>query len=419
VSVGGSQDIEVKTKTLQTDLLFVSLSLLVLSSLSSCSTEKASETRAVRASDPEKALEVKVVTAQSRQVRRTVEAVGSLFAYDESVVSSEVDGRAEKVHVDVGDHVTKGQTLVEILPIEFKLAADQEEALLDQAKAKLGMTANNEEINDPTQTASVKKAAADLANAEQRVRRSKELAEQGVLSKQAYEVDDANYKAAQATYDLAVQDVRNLQAALKEQRARSDLAKKKLRDTTILAPFDGYIKERNITIGQYVKVQTPVMVIVNVDPLRARLKVPEKMAAWLPVGQPVTISVEAYPERTFSGKIARINPSVDPQTRTFDAEALIENHEKLLKPGFFVKASIQSNRLEDVLFIPQQALSYAYGIYKVYQVKENKLKETEVKVGDRVDQDVEVIGGVSVGDHLALAAEGQELKDGSTIKAIP
>ncbi len=410
---------ELKIKVREPNFLLVPLSLLVLLSLSGCSKGKDSKTGTVRASDPEKALEVKVVIAQSRKVRRTVVVVGSLFAYDETVVSSEVDGRAEKIHVDVGEHVTKGQTLVEILPTEFKLAAEQEEALLDQAKAKLGITANNEEINDPTQTAAVKKAAADLANAEQKFRRSKELAEQGVLSKQAYEVDDANYKAAQATYDLAVQDVRNLQAVLKEQRARSDLAKKKLRDTTIVAPFDGYVKERNVTIGQYVKVQTPVMVIVNLDPLRVRLKVPEKMAAWVPVGQPVTISVEAYPERTFSGKIARIHPSVDPQTRTFDAEALIENHEKLLKPGFFVKATIQSNRVEDVLFIPQQALSYAYGIYKVYEVKENKLKETEVKVGDRIDQDVEVIGGVSEGDHLALATEGQELKDGATIKAIP
>jgi membrane fusion protein (multidrug efflux system) len=410
---------ELKIKIRETFFLLGPLSLLMLLSLSGCSNGTASKTGTVGASDSEKALGVKVVIAQSRQVRRTVEAVGSLFAYDETVVSSEVDGRAEKVHVDVGDHVTKGQTLVEILPIEFKLAAEQEEALLDQAKAKLGLTANNEEVNDPTQTASVKKAAADLANAEQKFRRSKELAEQGVLSKQAYEVDDANYKAAQATYDLAVQDVRNLQAALKEQRARSDLAKKKLRDTTILAPFDGYVKERNITIGQYVKVQTPVMVIVNVDPVRVRLKVPEKMAAWVPVGQPVTVSVEAYQERTFSGKIWRISPSVDPQTRTFDAEALIENHGKLLKPGFFVKAAIESNRVEDVLYIPQQALSYAYGIYKVYEVKGDKLKETEVKLGDRVGQDAEVIGGVSEGDHLAVSTEGQELKDGSTIKVIP
>jgi multidrug efflux pump subunit AcrA (membrane-fusion protein) len=399
--------------------LLLPISILVLLSLSGCSAGKVGKTSADGALGSEKSLPVKIVTAQSRKVQRTIEAVGSLFAYDETVVSSEVDGRAEKVLVDVGDHVTKGQTLVEILPIEFKLAADQEEALLDQARAKLGITATNEEVTDPTQTASVKKAAADLANAEQKFRRSKELADQGVMSKQAYEVDDANYKAAQATYDLAVQDVRNLQAALKEERAKSDLAKKKLRDATILAPFDGYVKERDVTIGQYVKVQTPVMVIVNVDPLRVRLKVPEKMAAWVPVGQPVAVSVEAYPEGTFSGKIWRLSPSVDPQTRTFDAEALIENHEKLLKPGFFVKAAIPSSKVENVLFIPQQALTYAYGIYKVFVVKEDKLKEIEVKVGDRVGQDVEVIAGVSEGDRLAVSVDGQDLKDGSSIKATP
>jgi len=107
---------ELKIKVRETNFLLVPLSLLVLLSLSGCSNGKASKTGTVGASDPEKTLGVKVVIAQSRQVRRTVEAVGSLFAYDETVVSSEVDGRAEKVHVDVGDHVTKGQTLVEILP---------------------------------------------------------------------------------------------------------------------------------------------------------------------------------------------------------------------------------------------------------------------------------------------------------------
>jgi len=359
---------------------------------------------------------VTVVTAESRQVRRTVEAVGSLFAYDETVVSSEVDGRAENVLVDVGDQVTKGQTLVEILSTEFKLASEQQEALLEGAKAKLGLAASDGEVKDPAQAPSVKKAAADLANAEQKFKRSKALFEQGILARQTYEEDESTYKAAQATYDLAVQDVKNLQTVLRRQLAMSDLAKKKLRDTKILAPFDGYVKERDVTIGQYVKVQTPVMIVVNVDPLRARLKIPEKVAGWVPVGQAVTVSVEAYPDLKFGGTIWRINPSVDPQTRTFDAEALIENHWKTLKPGFFVKATIQSTKVEGVLFIPRSTLTYAYGIYKVYKVKENQLRATEVKLGDRVGEDVEVIEGVSKGDRLVVPTEGQELKDGAPIK---
>ena len=369
----------------------------------------------------EKPVLVRAFIVEPHEVRRTVEAVGSLFPYDEVVVSSEVDGRADQVLVDVGDHVNKGQTLVEILPIEFKLAADQQEAILEQAKAKLGLTDSDAEVKDPTETAAVKKAAADLANAEQKFRRTKELAQQGVFSRQNADEDEANYKAARATYDLAVQDVRNLQAAIKQDRALKELAGKKLRDTKIVAPFSGYVKERNVTVGQYLKVQTPVVTIVNSDPIRVRLKVPEKMAAWVPIGQLVTVSVEAYPERTFSGKIWRLNPSVDPQTRTFDAEALIENHAGVLKPGFFVKASIPSTRVDQILLIPQKSLSYAYGIYKVYALTKNdKLKEREVKVGDRMGEDVEVLEGLGQGDRLALPTEGQELamREGAAAKVL-
>jgi len=412
---------EMRARSRQRVLIFGAVSFTMLLILSACSSGNAARAKAGSPSEKEPAVSVQVFTVESRGVRRTVEAVGSLFAYDEVVVSSEVDGRAEKVLVDVGDHVTQGQALVEILPTEFKLAADQQEAMLEQARAKLGSTDGDAEIKDPTQTAAVKKAAADLANAKQKYERTKALAEQGLVPRQNFDEDESNYKAVQATYELAVQDVRNLQAFVKQERVLRDLANKKLRDTNILAPFAGSVKERNVTVGQYLKVQTPVMTIVNVDPMRVRLKVPEKMAAWVPVGQMVTLSVEAYPDRTFSGKVSRINPSVDPQTRTFDAEALIDNHQQVLKPGFFVKAGIPSSRMDQVLFVPQKALSYAYGIYKVYAVtKQNKLKEREVKLGDRLGQDTEVIEGVKEGDRLALPIEGQELamKDGASVKVV-
>jgi multidrug efflux pump subunit AcrA (membrane-fusion protein) len=110
---------------------------------------------------------------------------------------------------------------------------------------------------------------------------------------------------------------------------------------------------------------------------------------------------------------------VDPQTRTFDAEALIENHDGLLKPGFFVKASIPSKKVDSILLVPQKALSYAYGIYKVYALTDNnKLKEREVKIGDRIGENVEVISGVEEGDRLALPTEGQELalRDGASFQ---
>jgi len=408
----------------ETRLELILVSFLLLLTLSACSSGKANRERVEAGSDRERAVPVSIYTVEPRDVRRTVESVGTIYAFDEVAISAEVDGRVDKVLVDVGDHVTKGQTLAEILPIEYKLAVDQQDALMEQARAKLGLTGNEADLKDPTEAASVKKAAADLANAKQKYERSKELADQGLMPMQNYDQDEAAYQAAQATYDLAVQDVRNLQAALKEESAMKDLANKKLRDTRILAPFDGYVEARNVTVGQYLKISgassaSTVFTLVNINPVRVRLKVPEKMAAWVPVGQMVSVSVEAYPDRMFKGKIWRINPAVDPQTRTFDAEALIENQDGVLKPGFFVKASIPSTKVDRVLFVPQKSLSYAYGIYKVYSVtKGNKLKEREVKLGDRVGDDVEVIDGVSEGDNLAVPVEGQELalKDGATIK---
>lgn len=387
--------------------------------LSSCGNTR--KVTAAASAGEDKAMTVSIAAVESRDVQRTVEAVGSLFAYDEVTVSPEVDGRAEKVLVDVGDRVSKGQVLVQILPLEYELAVAQQQALLDQARAKLGLAEGQEELGDPTQAASVKKAAADLANAEQKYRRTAELTQQGVVSRQTYDEDEANYKASKAAYDLALQDVTNLQAAVKQDQAALDLARKKLRDTSIRAPFDGFIKERDVTVGQYLKAQaspTPAMTIVNINPMRVRLKVPEKMAAWVQVGQPIQVGVEAFPDRMFSGKIWRINPSVDAQTRTFDVEGLVENHESLLKPGFFVKASIRSSKVEKVLLIPRRSVNYAYGIYKVYVVNGNKLKETEIKIGDQTGEDVEILEGVQQGDRLAVAPEGQELalRDGLSVK---
>jgi RND family efflux transporter MFP subunit len=390
-------------------------------SVLACSCGNTRKVTASAASSEEKALTVTIAAVESREVRRTVEAVGSLFAYDEVTVSPEVDGRADKVFVDVGDHVAKGQVLVQILPLEYELALAQQQGLLDQARARLGLSEGHAELGDATQAASVRKAAADLANAEQKYKRTTELTQQGILPKQTYDEDEANYKAAKAAYDLALQDVTNMQAAIKQDQAALDLARKKLRDTSIRAPFDGYIKERDVTVGQYLKAQgspAPAMTIVNIDPMRVRLKVPEKMAAWVLVGQPIQLGVEAFPDRSFNGKVWRINPSVDAATRTFDVEGLVENHQSLLKPGFFVKASIVSSKVEKVLLIPRRSINYAYGIYKVYVVNGNNLKETEIKVGDQSGDDMEILEGVKEGDRLAVAAEGQELalKDGVTIK---
>lgn len=401
-----------RTASVRSRSLSVAVLFLLVSGFASCSRTSG---KAVDSASP-RAVSVRVLPVELKQIRRNIESVGSLFPFDEVTVSSEVEGRVEQVLVDVGDHVSAGQTIVKVVPTELQLTLDQQRASLQQARARLGLSEKGEDLKDPRNAAEVKKAAADLADAEQKYLRAKTLFEQGLLPKQSFDEAESRHNAARAAYDLSVQAVENLRAQLAQSRAATALAQKKVGDSIIRAPFGGQVKERSVTQGQYLKVQTPVMVIVNVDPMRVRLKVPEKMAAWVKTGQEVTVSVEAYPGRSFAGKITRINPSVDQQTRAFEVEALIDNRDNLLKPGFFVKATIPSNFVVDALFVPQDALLYVYGVYKVFVIEANTLKEREVKIGERSGDQVEIVEGLAQGERVALSTKDQELKEGAVVE---
>jgi RND family efflux transporter MFP subunit len=359
-----------------------------------------------------------VVPVSSRRVNRTVDSVGSLFAFEEVTVGSEVEGRVAQVFVDVGDRVAAGRPLVKIVPVELGLTLQQERAALEQIQARLTMTGGGQALA-PKDAAEVKRADADRTDAEQKYLRAKQLFGEGLISKGTYDEAEARYNGARAAYDMSVQNVLTLRAQAAQRTASVALADKKLRDTVIRAPFGGQVKDRMVSPGQYVKVQTPVMVIVDSNRLRARLKVPEKMAAWVAVGQPVKVLVEAYPDRAFEGTVWRMSPSVDPQTRSFDVEALLDNAEGLLKPGFFARASIVTSRVDEALVVPQGALRYLYGVYKVYRVDKSALRETEVKLGPHEGSAVEIVSGLKDGERVAVPIEGEELRDGAQVTAVP
>jgi RND family efflux transporter MFP subunit len=364
-----------------------------------------------------KPIKVRVVTVVARDTRRPVESVGSLFPFEEVTVSSEVEGRVDQTYVDVGDRVERGRALLKIVPVELSLTLDEQKAALRQIEARLAASEGGE-IQDPKEAAEVRKAEADRTDAGQKYERAKELLAEGLIPRGTFDEAAARYDAARAAYEMAVQSVHNLRAQAAQRAASVALADKKLQDTVIRAPFAGEVKQRMVSPGQYVKVQTPVMVIVDNDPLRVRLKVPEKMAGWVAVGQSVKVQVEAYPDRVFPGKISRMSPSVDPQTRSFDVEALLDNKEALLKPGFFARASIASNHVDKALLIPKDALRYLYGVYKVYAVEKSALRETEVKLGTREGEEVEVVSGIEDGAQVAVPASGQELRDRAPIEPV-
>src|SRR5207244_8327983 len=141
-------------------------------------------------------------------------------------------------------------------------------------------TEDFEDIKNVLDAAEVKKAAADLKEAEEAYKRSEQLLDKRLIPRQDFDQIDARVHSARAAYDLAVQSVQNLRAQLPQYKASVELAEKKLRDAVIREPFKGQVKERVVAPGQYLKVQTPVIVIVSVEALRVRLKLRETMGGW-------------------------------------------------------------------------------------------------------------------------------------------
>src|SRR5438552_19084368 len=221
------------------------LSIVVL--LSGCS----SRVEGKRADTPSKSerIQVRTVPVKAKDFRRNVESVGSLLALEEVTVRAAVEGKVDEVLVDVGDRVERGQPLVNVSTIELKLALDQQRALYQQARARLGITEESDDIKNVPDAAEVKKAAADLKEAEEAYKRSEQLLEKRLIPRQDFDQIDARVHSAGAAYALAVQSVQNLRAQLPQYRASVELAEKKLRDAVIRAPFKGQVKERVVSPG--------------------------------------------------------------------------------------------------------------------------------------------------------------------------
>lgn len=338
-----------------------------------------------------------------KEIRRAVDSVGTLFPFDESVVSAEIDGRVDQVNVDLGDRVKAGQVMVHISDEEQRYLLEQNEAQLRQALERLGLKNEDEKVKDIKDTPEPRRAQADLFDAEQRYKRTQNLFDQGIASQSDMDTAQARFKSLQASYDTTLYQTRNLVSEVERTRAMLDLQRKKLRDTSVRAPFDSYVKERQITVGQYVRVNTPLMTLVKTDPIRLRIEIPERMAPWVRNGQIAGVSIEAFDNRKFEGKIWRISPTVDQSKRTFIAEALVPNPSGELKPGSYAKAHVPTERVERIHLVPFKAVNYVFGANKVYVVNGNSIETREVKLGDRFDEQVEIVEGLHDDEQVATS----------------
>ena len=358
-------------------------------------------------------------TVAEETARRRIQAVGSLYALEESTLSSEVEGPVAEVLADVGDNVKEGQALIRLDPRELQFEVDRQRGIVTQVRAQLGIGPADPPPTDPKKIASVQRAEADLFDADQKYTRAQEMFRDKLISQQQLDEGASRYQSTKATYTVALQEVDRLKALLVSSEASEKLAEKKLNDATIRAPYRGAIKTRNVHPGEYLRVQSPVMVLVRMDRLRARLAVPERWAGWVKDGATIDLHVEAFPGETFHGKISRINPAVAQDSRTFETEALLVNLDGRLKPGFFVQASIPSEKEEKTIFLPERAVNYRYGVYKVFLLNGNRVSEQQIHPAGQTEDErgrrFEVAEGLKPGDRVAVAVSG-ELRDGAVVR---
>ncbi|MBI2361109.1 MAG: efflux RND transporter periplasmic adaptor subunit [Deltaproteobacteria bacterium] len=347
---------------------------------------------------------VAVTPVRTQRVQRTVELVGTLHANEEVTVGALVEGRLASVLADLGDRVRPGEVLARIQDDEFRFAVGQIEGSLKESLAKLGLEKAPPADFDVRKTAGVLKADAELDEALAHVKRMRALYAEKVISTQEYDSAETRYKTSLAGYKNSIEEAKALVANAASKQFQLDIAKKKLADAAIRAPISGSISNRLVSAGEYVKVGAPLFTIVQDQPVKLRGLIPERFAPEIRVGQVVEVKVDAFPARPFQGKLVRVSPAAELASRSFAIEALIDNSERILKPGFFAKASIVTRMDAGALTVPQQALVQFAGLTKVFVVQGDIARERVVETGVRVGKnEVEITKGLKPGELVAVS----------------
>lgn len=384
-------------------------------------------------------------TAQAvqRDLPKYFEATGSLAGDLQTDVAPTVGGKVVAVNFDVGSYVNKGAVLVQLDDRDARIRLEQAQAQVAQAQSQVNQARANVEqaranVNqaaaaiglrpsdrfDVNNLPEVNNARAALNLANQELRRVERLIESGDVSRSQYDQRRAQRDQAQAAYNLALNNgqrsfeaVRTAQAAQEAAQAvvvtnqrnveaaqtQVQAAQKAISDAVVYAPVSGSIAERNADPGEFIGTQNKVATIVRTNPLRMRIEVPEQDIAYLKAGQSVSLTTSAYPDRSFSGTIARVLPNVNATSRTLIAEAEVNNIDGLLKPGQFATVRVLQTETRPAVLIPVRAVIQDGTSNRVFIIRDGRAEQRIVQLGETEGEMIEVRNGVAANEQVAVS----------------
>jgi RND family efflux transporter MFP subunit len=413
------------TKLLTLVLVLSALSLFALA----CGGSKGQATTTTTTTNTTVPAAVDVTTAPaiSRELPRFFEATGSLIADEQTDVAPAVGGKVVAVNVDLGNWVDRGAVLVRLDDRDARIRLDQataqvaqNEAAVRQAEARIGLRPG--QAFDPERVAEVGAARVALEFAEKQLRRSERLVETGDVSRSAYDQQKAQRDQLAEQYEAARTLARQNYAAIATARAAVDSAKtqiaqarKAIADAVVTAPISGYVLDRPADLGEYVTTSSKIATIVRTNPLRVRIDIPEQALTAVREGQSVSVSVSAYPDRTFSGRVHHVAPSVTPNSRTMTVEAEVENNEGLLRPGQFATVRILLPQTSPAVLVPARSVRTESGTSYIFAIKNGHAEKRIVQLGQTEGDLVEIKTGLAVDEQVATT-NVELLNDGTPVR---
>jgi len=360
----------------------------------------------------------------------SLNATGDIAPMMQVDLSPKVSGYLERINVNLGDSVRQGQVIAQIDRTEFLQKVKEIEAKVAQAKANLSELeagSRPEELRQAEEA--VKQAQSRFDNAKLQQERIEALFKRQVISKKEADMAEMDYTVAEAQLaasqqnlklvrEGARQEVREAsQAKLKEMEALLAQEQIRLQNTLIIAPFQGEIIRKYVDAGALVSPSTPIVNLVHTMTLKVVANVLERDIPLLKPGMKAKIRTEAYPDKMFEGKVARINTGLDLSTRTLQAEIEIPNSSRLLKPGMFARIEVVLLEKPEVLAIPSNAVMENKGDRFVYLLEGNKAARRPIVTGIEQDRLVEVKEGLKEGDQVVT--RGQEaIRENTTVRVI-
>jgi membrane fusion protein (multidrug efflux system) len=314
----------------------------------------------------ERAVNIKVWKAEKKEIQPYLETTGTLDADEEVTVSSEVDGIIRKIRVAEGSSVEAGTLLVEINEIDYMLEWKRSDAALRQSEA-------------------------NLANAKAEYKRKESLYQEELITKQQFDDISTRVKLAEADLDRA--------------KATLETSKEKLSRTKIYSPLRGAVKEKKVSVGDYVRNGSPLLQLIKINPLKLNFTISEKDSSNLKKGQKVVFTVDSFTGKQFQGRVNLIYPNVEEKTRTLQAEAVVPNSNHLLKPGFFARTLIYTAKSRAAVLAPITSLLYDNAIIRIFVADGDKAHERIIKIGGKYGEYVEVLEGLKEGEQVVIVGQ--------------